>query len=70
MVLARRGYNAFATKKFPHFITNLMYEHDPYPGGLFNGGASGGPGGIGTTSTMIAHYMYPKNTVANSTAPS
>ena len=65
MVLARRGYNAFATEKFPHFMTNMLYEHDPYPGGLFNGGASGGPGGIMAMSIMISHYMYPQNTVAN-----
>jgi hypothetical protein len=66
MVLARRGYNIFATEKFRNYLDYVAMEYDPYPGGHFNGGASGGPyGELYPTSTLISRYMYPDSSVAN-----
>lgn len=59
MVLARRGYNIFATEKFRNYLNYVAMEYDPYPGGHLNGGASGGPyGELYPTSTLISRYMY------------
>jgi hypothetical protein len=66
MVLARRGANIFATKKYRNYLNYVAMEYDPYPGGHFNGGASGGPyGELYPTSTLISRYMYPESSVAN-----
>ena len=66
MVLARRGYNIFSTEKFRKFLNYFAWEYEPFPGGLFNGGASGGPyDQLYPTSTLISRYMYPDNVSAN-----
>jgi hypothetical protein len=66
MVLARRGYNIFATEKFRNYLNYVAMDYDPYPGGHLNGGASGGPyGELYPTSTLISRYMYPESVVAN-----
>lgn len=66
MVLARRGYNIFATEKFRNYLDYVAMEYDPYPGGHLNGGASGGPyDELYPTSTLISRYMYPENVAAN-----
>ncbi|MHC4248530.1 MAG: hypothetical protein ACYS9X_05315, partial [Planctomycetota bacterium] len=66
MVLARRGYNIFATEKFRNYLDYVAMEYDPYPGGHLNGGASGGPyGELYPTSTILGRYMYPENVSAN-----
>lgn len=66
MVLARRGYNIFETKKFRNFIDYMVREYEPQPGGKFMGGASGGPyAELYPTSTLIARYMYPDSPAAN-----
>ena len=66
LALARRGYNIFETEKYRNFINYMTQEYDPYPGGHFNGGASGGPyGELYPSSTLIARYMYPDNLAAN-----
>ncbi len=66
MVLARRGYNIFATEKFRNYLKYVAMEYDPYPDGHFNGGASGGPyRELYPTSTLISRYMYPECPTAN-----
>ena len=66
MVLARRGYNIFATDKYRRVVEYVAMDYDPYPGGHLNGGASGGPyGELYPTSTLLARYMYPRNPTAN-----
>lgn len=66
MALARRGYNIFATEKFRNYLDYVAMEYDPYPGGHFNGGASGGPyAELYPSSTLISRYMYPDSVAAN-----
>lgn len=66
VVLARRGYNIFATDKFRKYLRYVTMEYDPYPGGHFNGGASGGPyKELYPSSTLISRYMYPEDAAAN-----
>jgi hypothetical protein len=66
LVLARRGYNIFATEKYRRFLDYMVMDFDPYPGGHLNGGASGGPyGELYPTSTLMARFMYPKSPAAN-----
>ena len=66
LVMARRGYNIFKTEKYRNFISYVSQDYDPYPGGHFNGGASGGPyPELYPTSTIVARYMYPEHAAAN-----
>lgn len=66
MVLARRGYNIFETSKFRNFMNYYALELEPFAGGRFMGGASGGPyGEVYPTSALIMRYMYPENATAN-----
>jgi len=66
VVLARRGYNIFATEKFRNYLKYVAMDYDPYPGGHLNGGASGGPyGELYPSSTLISRYMYPDSVAAN-----
>ncbi len=66
MVLARRGYNIFATEKFRNFLDYMVMEYDPFPDGHFNGGASGASYlELYPTSTLISRFMYPESTEAN-----
>ncbi|MEM6885959.1 MAG: hypothetical protein AAF571_13105 [Verrucomicrobiota bacterium] len=66
MTLARRGYNIFETQKFRNFVNYIALDYEPQAGGMFMGGASGGPyDSIYPTATLIARYMYPDSTASN-----
>jgi hypothetical protein len=66
MVLARRGYNIFATEKYRNFINYFALEYEPQAGGRFMGGASGGPYDVlYPTAALMARYMYPDSAAAN-----
>jgi hypothetical protein len=65
VVLARRGYNAFDTDLYRGLQRYVAYEYEPFPDGDFVDGASGGPGMLYPTSTIIAKYMYPYDPVVN-----
>lgn len=66
MVLARRGYNIFEMQKFRNFMEYYALDLEPFAGGRFMGGASGGPyDEIYPTSASVMRYMYPENPVSN-----
>lgn len=66
IALARRGHNIFATQKYRNYIDWLALEFEPFPGGKFIGGASGGPySTLYQTSMLVSRYMYPQSDSAN-----
>jgi hypothetical protein len=65
MVMARRGKNIFNTEKYKNFTRYIASEFEPYPTGMFIGGASGGPGLPFPTSMIVMKYMLPGDPVAN-----
>ena len=66
LALARRGHNIFETEKYRNYLKYVVQEWEPFPGGMFMGGASGGPyGEFYPSSFLIARYMYPESIEAN-----
>ncbi|OVE74192.1 hypothetical protein BVX94_01200 [bacterium B17] len=66
LALARRGHNIFKTEKYRNYLKYVVQEWEPFPGGMFMGGASGGPyGEFYPSSFLIARYMYPESIEAN-----
>lgn len=66
VALARRGDNVFATEKYRNYLDYVATDFEPFPGGAFLGGASGGPSPeLYPTSVIIGRYMYPDNPSAN-----
>lgn len=66
VALARRGDNVFATEKYRNYLDYVVTEFEPFPGGAFLGGASGGPYvELYPTNITINRYMHPNNPAAN-----
>ncbi len=66
LVLARRGYNVFATEKYRKWVASLAQDLEPFEGGSMIGGASGGPDPWkypGFASVM--KYMLPEDPAAD-----
>lgn len=65
LVLARRGKNLFRTERYKNFVRYFSNEIEPFPDGVFIGGASGGPGMPYPTSVLFAKYLRPKDPVTD-----